>query len=142
MQLLETAVSGGRRATRDPPATPHVQVNAGLYDGAIENCGRVLAVDPPSPVYVVQHPDAARGFQDGLTLVQVLGLLLLWPVALFPWLAATPAPLRHEVLSMHVSIFWDVAFPSWLLLFGPPAAVLGLWLVSRRRASRERPGRS
>ena len=43
----------------------HVQVNAGLYDRAIENCDRVLAVDPPSPVHVVQHPDAARGFQNG-----------------------------------------------------------------------------
>jgi hypothetical protein len=80
---------------------------------------------------------------SALTLVQVLGLLVLWPVALLPWLlAATPAPLRHEVLSMHVSIFWDVAFPTWLLLFAPPAAVLGVWLVSRRRASREPPGRS
>jgi hypothetical protein len=89
----------------------------------------------------VHHGQMSR--LSTLTLVQVLGLLVLWPVALFPWLlAATPAPLRHDVLSMHVSVFWDVAFPSWLLLFGPPAPVLGLWLVSRRRASRERPGRS
>jgi hypothetical protein len=61
-----------------------------------------------------------------LTLVQVLGLVVLWPVALLAWLlAVTPAPLRHDVMSMHVSIFiLDVAFPGWLLLFGPPAVAL------------------
>ena len=44
-----------RRLARDPLSLDvrrvlvHVQINAGLYDRAIENCDRVLAVDPTFP---------------------------------------------------------------------------------------------
>jgi len=49
MQLLETALRADPLSLDVRRVLAHVQINAGLYDRAIENCDRVLAVDPEFP---------------------------------------------------------------------------------------------
>jgi TolB-like protein/Tfp pilus assembly protein PilF len=49
MQLLETALLADPLSLDVRRILAHVQTNAGLYDRAIENCDRVLAVDPGFP---------------------------------------------------------------------------------------------
>ena len=49
MQLLETALQVDPLSLDVRRVLAHVQINAGLYDRAIENCDRVLAVDPDFP---------------------------------------------------------------------------------------------
>jgi TolB-like protein/DNA-binding winged helix-turn-helix (wHTH) protein/tetratricopeptide (TPR) repeat protein len=48
-RLLETAVRVDPLSLDVRRVLVHVQINAGLYDRAIENCDRVLAVDPTFP---------------------------------------------------------------------------------------------
>ncbi len=49
MRLLETATRADPLSLDVRRVLVHVQINAGLYDRAIENCDRVLAVDPTFP---------------------------------------------------------------------------------------------
>ena len=50
MRLLETALQVDPLSLDVRRVLAHVQINAGLYDRAIDNCNRVLAVDPTFPV--------------------------------------------------------------------------------------------
>ena len=49
MRLLETATRADPLSLDVRRVLVHVQINAGLYDSAIDNCDRVLAVDPSFP---------------------------------------------------------------------------------------------
>jgi TolB-like protein/DNA-binding winged helix-turn-helix (wHTH) protein len=49
MQLLEAALRADPLSLDVRRALAHVQISAGQYDRAIENCDRVLAVDPAFP---------------------------------------------------------------------------------------------
>jgi TolB-like protein/tetratricopeptide (TPR) repeat protein len=50
MRVLETAIHADPLSLDVRRVLAHVQINAGLYDRAIENCDRVLAIDPTFPV--------------------------------------------------------------------------------------------
>jgi TolB-like protein/DNA-binding winged helix-turn-helix (wHTH) protein len=50
MRLLETALRVDPLSLDVRRVLAHVQINAGLYDRAIDNCNHVLAVDPDFPV--------------------------------------------------------------------------------------------
>jgi len=50
MRVLETAIRADPLSLDVRRVLAHVQINAGLYDRAIENCDRVLAIDPTFPV--------------------------------------------------------------------------------------------
>ena len=67
MRLLETATRADPLSLDVRRVLVHVQINAGLYDRAIENCDRVLAVDPtfPSVAAVACARPAAEGTGGG-----------------------------------------------------------------------------